>query len=310
MKKVFTIIAAISLSFGAFSQQILNGGFETWTNPNAPDDWGTFGNLTGSGAGGLIAPWFAIKDTSAGNHVEGLASLKLVTDTLPAFAGGTLLSSVACIGVLSLDASNAFHYSGLPYAKRPDTLYFSYKYAPATPGDTAIMEFYLQKNDTSIMGGLGYAIIKQLTNSGGQWVNVAIPLAQYYTSSESPDTVQMLFFSSTDTAAATFGSALWLDDIHFDLSVNPLGIAPIGEVRGVNTYPNPATNQINIAVGADEVGSRIQLYDMDGRIVYDGIISSTISSIDTRSLQSGVYSIRVNSIDHLTIYNGKIAVAK
>jgi len=212
---------------------------------------------------------------------------------------------------LSLDQGNNFHYSGLPYAKRPDTLFFSYKYAPATPGDTGIMEFYLQKNDTSLMGGLGYAIIKHLTNSGGQWVNVTIPLDSFYTSSELPDTIQMLFFSSTDTAAATFGSTLWIDDIHFDDSVNPLGVEQInGEVRGVNVYPNPASSRINIAVEADEVGSRIQLYDMEGRMVYDGIINNTISAIDTRSLQSGVYSIRMNSIDHLTTYKGRVTIAK
>jgi|GEM_PF-6509216 len=29
MKKVFTILTAITLSFGSFAQQILNGGFET-----------------------------------------------------------------------------------------------------------------------------------------------------------------------------------------------------------------------------------------------------------------------------------------
>jgi hypothetical protein len=316
MKKVFTIFAAIALSAStAFAQQVPNGGFENWTSGNvAPLDWGTFGNLTGPGAQGLTAPWFAVKDTTPGNHVGGLASLKLITDTLPAFAGGTNLSSVACLGVLSLDAMQNFGYSGVPYTKRPDTLYFSYKYAPAIAADTAAMEFYLQKNDTSLLGGYGYAILKQISATGGQFVNVAIPLIQYYSSAEMPDTLQMLFFSSTDSAGTaqgtTFGSTLWIDAIHFEASIST-GLEPlIGEVKGVNAYPNPASAQVHIAVQADEVGSQVQLFDMQGRMVYTGVINSANYTIDTHSFEAGDYAIRVNSIDHLTTYKGKIAITK
>jgi Secretion system C-terminal sorting domain len=289
-----------------------NGGFETWTSPNAPDYWGTFGNVTGAGTGGFVFPYFAVKDISAGNHVEGLASLELITDTFPAFAGGFVLSSVACLGGLSLDATNQFHFSGVPYTKRPDTLYFSYKYVPAIPADTGIMEFYVQKKDTSLMGGFGYAIVYSLSNTNGNWANIAIPLAGYYTSAAQPDTLQMLFFSSTDTAAATFGTKLWIDAIHFDASVNIAnGIDELTNVtNGVKAYPNPATSQVNIAIAADEIGSQIQLFDMEGRMVYSGVLDNTTLTIDTRALQSGVYSIHVNSVDKLTTYKGRITIVK
>jgi hypothetical protein len=311
MKKVFTLIA-LAVSLGSFAQQVPNGGFESWTNPKAPDSWGTFGNVTGAGAAGFVFPYFAIKDTAAANHVEGLASLKLITDTFPAFAGGFVLPSTACLGTLSIDAMNNFHYSGVAYAKRPDSLYFSYKYAPAIPADTAIMEFYLQKKDTSLMGGFGYAIVKPLSTTHGSWVNVKMSLAGYYTSPAFPDTLQMLFFSSTDTAAATFGSSLWIDAIHFESALNVVsGIEQLaGEVKGVNAYPNPATDHINLAIQADEVGSQVQLFDMEGRMVYSGILNSTTDAIDTRSIPAGVYAIRVNSVDKLTTYKGKIALTK
>ena len=122
----------------------------------------------------------------------------------------------------------------------------------------------------------------------------------------------MLFFSSSDTGAATFGSTLWVDAIHFDASVNIAnGIEQLtGTISGVNVFPNPATDRINVAIQADEVGSQIQLFDMEGREVYSAILSSTSATIDTRSLQAGVYSIRVNSIDKMTTYKGKIAVTK
>jgi hypothetical protein len=102
-----------------------------------------------------------------------------------------------------------------------------------------------------------------------------------------------------------------VDGVHFDASVLVTGIEDVnGPVLGVNAYPNPTSGVLNITVQADEVGSQIQLIDMEGREVYNGILTSTKTVIDTRSFQSGVYSIRVNSIDKMTTYKGKVSVTK
>ena len=304
MKKVFTIIAAITLSFGSFAQQIPNGGFETWTDTLNPDYWSTIANVYGPQYSS-----FAQKDTTSGNHVQGAASLRLFSDSVP--GQGTIVS----LAGLGRDTFSAFgiNFYNYPYTKRPDSLFFSLKYTPG-PGaiaDTAYVQFNLTKAGASLFGGVGYVPVPG-TNS--QWANYVVPIASYYSGSVTgaPDSLMLIFASGNllTIGNSVYGSTLWVDSVHFDASVNPLGIAPIGEVRGVNTYPNPAANQINIAVEADEVGSRIQLFDMEGRIAYDGIINNTITVIDTRSLQSGVYAVRVNSIDHLTTYNGKITIAK
>ena len=67
MKKVFTILTGIALSFGAMAQQLPNGSFETWTSVTNPDSWGTIASAFGSPA----YAYFATKDTSTGNHPVG-----------------------------------------------------------------------------------------------------------------------------------------------------------------------------------------------------------------------------------------------
>jgi hypothetical protein len=148
----------------------------------------------------------------------------------------------------------------------------------------------------------------------GRWEEVYIPLTGSYlpSNTNAPDSLTLIFASGNlATFPNVYGSTLWIDSVHFDASVNVTGINQVnGPVLGVNAFPNPATDHINITIQADEVGSQIQLFDMEGRMVYTGILGSTVSAIDTKSMPVGVYTIRVNSIDHLTTYNGKISLTK
>ena len=232
--------------------------------------------------------------------------MKLVTDTLPASFGGVVTSSVATLGVLSINATTMqLVFSGYPYTKKPDSLYFSLKYSAASTKDTAEVAFTLNHAGTSILGGY---VGGHIPDTHGAWLPFAIKLTPYYSGVTLPDTMKLIFQSSFDTAYA--GSTLWVDAVHFDASVST-GIEDVnGPVLGVNAYPNPTSGILNITVQADEVGSQIQLTDMEGREVYNGILTSTKTVIDTRSFQSGVYSIRVNSIDKMTTYKGKVSVTK
>jgi len=306
MKKVFTIIAIITLTVSAYAQQIPNGGFETWTSPLNPDYWSTIAT-----AYGAQFESFATRDTTTGNHVQGVASLKLFSDSVP---GQGALFSQAGLGKDS--TLNNLTFFGFPYTKRPDSLFFFVKYTPgiAAAIDSGSLQFNLTQAGVSLFGGYGFVPLTNTAAYPGQWAEIVIPLSTYYSSSVTgaPDTLVMIFSSGNVEAQQTvYGSTLWIDSVHFDASVIVSGIADLnGPVMGVRAYPNPATDQINIAIQPDEVGSRIQLIDMQGRVVYSSILDSTNDAIDTRSLQPGVYAIHVNSIDHLTTYKGQITVTK
>lgn len=311
MKKVFTLLTSALLTMGAIAQQLPNGGFELWTNPTHPDMWGTYGNIFGFPGGGTY-PYFATKDTTAGNFVEGTASLKMITDTVPAGPGMYMVvPSAVGLGALQYTTGHAIVASGIAYTKRIDTVFFSYKYSPARTTDTAALFFNLSKAGSSLFGGtLGLNL--SATNT---WRNVYTTITPKYSSNNNPDTLMIMFFSSrfsgmpADTGA--FRSTLWIDAIHFNASVLvAAGIEELGTITGVNAYPNPTHDHINIAIEATEIGSQILLYDMQGREVYNGTLDRTTTAIDTKDFEAGMYAIKVNSIDHLTTYHGKISVTK
>ena len=300
MKKVFTLFAAIALTASSFAQQVPNGGFETWTNATNPDSWNTLSNIFGPGVN-----YFAVKDTSAGNFVQGTASLRLRTDSVP---GQGILRSYVGLGTATAPTGVPV-FTGVAYTKRPDSLYFDYKYTPTNILDSGLITFGLSNAGTQLFGG---RLTAKLESTNSQWVGVAIPLTSIYTVSGNPDSLYMLFRSSKSGAAAasSYGTTLWIDAVHFSANVNVTGIEQVnGKIMGVNVYPNPASSQLNVAVETDEIGSQIQLFDMTGREVYNTTIDRSTMSIDTRNFEKGIYTIRVNSIDKITTYNGKISIA-
>jgi hypothetical protein len=310
MKQLFTILSFIFLSVSAWAQQVPNGSFETWTNDTVPDYWSTWGNVIGVGG---EFPYFAVKDTTT--YVDGHASIKLITDTIPSVVGGQqtgnpVTSSLAGLGTMTFNpVSMQPFFSGIAYTKKPDSLYFSIRYTPRNPRDSGQIVFDLTKSGVSIFSGLLGA---NLPNTLGQWITTGINLTSYYQGATLPDTLQLFFSSSTDMSPADtiMGSTLWVDAVHFDASIN-VGIVNIsGNVKGINAYPNPATGKINIAIEQDEIGSQVQLFDINGREVYTGILGSAASSIDVQPLPAGIYSMRVNSIDKMTTYKGKVTVTK
>jgi hypothetical protein len=300
MKRVFILFAALGLTIGASAQQVPNGGFETWSDTINPDHWGTIADVYGPSY-----PTFAQRDTTTGNHVEGQASLLVFSDSVP--GQGAIVSEV---GLGTATATQGISFTGIPYAKRPDTLFAFVKYVPG-PGavaDTAYASINLTKAGVSLFGGTGYFVIPAI----GAMTEIAIPLSAYYSSAVTgaPDTLSLVFYSGNiQTRTSVYGSRLYVDYVHFDASVNVTGIKEIGAITGVNAYPNPANNTVNISVAQDEIGSRIQLFDMTGREVYNGTISTSDLAINTQNFETGIYAIRVNSIDNLTTYKGKISVA-
>ena len=62
-------------------------------------------------------------------------------------------------------------------------------------------------------------------------------------------------------------------------------------------FPNPANNQVNIQIKAIDKSSTIHVFNVEGRLVYDGTIPALQSnySIATNELTSGTYLIRIGN---------------
>lgn len=63
--------------------------------------------------------------------------------------------------------------------------------------------------------------------------------------------------------------------------------------------PNPAASHLNINLNNDMQNSRIVVYDVLGKKVYDKVLNSMLSSIDISDWNSGVYLIRLTNNDEV-----------
>jgi hypothetical protein len=70
--------------------------------------------------------------------------------------------------------------------------------------------------------------------------------------------------------------------------------------EAIHLYPNPAKEQINMALPGSNVIYEIQVLDMQGRIVYAGSARNYngILSIDVNQYSDGLYHINLVNDDH------------
>ena len=71
-------------------------------------------------------------------------------------------------------------------------------------------------------------------------------------------------------------------------------------VNGVNVFPNPANNVINVENAA---GSQISLFNITGQEVLSIEVANANAAINVADLAEGIYVVRVNN-------NGKVATSK
>ena len=142
---------------------------------------------------------------------------------------------------------------------------------------------------------------------------MALPLPYQNRDDSLPDSIQIIFLSSIAYPLHP-GTTLWLDTVHFDASVDIIdsadtaGITNIQNMRGVKAYPNPADAELHVLVQPGEAGSGIELYDAEGRRVFNATIDQASYTVDTSCLPDGLYSLRVHSTDRLTVYTGRITI--
>ncbi|QIA09909.1 T9SS type A sorting domain-containing protein [Draconibacterium halophilum] len=69
----------------------------------------------------------------------------------------------------------------------------------------------------------------------------------------------------------------------------------------IAVYPNPAKDFINISI--DEVGfeDSYSIYDLSGKALVQGQITSSFTRVDLSELPSGIYLLKVLNFDKLTV---------
>ncbi len=289
MKNINTILLLLLASF-VQSQNISNGGFETWTgSPSHPTGWCDPESLSGLQVGLLS------RDQSQGNFYQGSSAVKLKSDSVSTPFGELLLPGTISLGTgffdqSALDPSQALTYYGTPFTGRPDSISFAIKYAPVA-GDSADVGFYLTKTGNEVGG-----IQRNLGGTGGSWVVYTLPVN--YSSSDNPDTAY-LFINSSHDNGITKGSVLWVDDVKL-IYDGTNAVQNLTTGVSLSVFPNPVVQDISYSFDLPAPGYvTTEVIDVAGQTVitqkenFD--IGTSIRNLSVKDLPSGSYLLRLSN---------------
>lgn len=264
MKNKYLFSIACALLFGMQTQaQILNSGFENWTNqtPNDPTDWLT----TNIAAGGIqIIPVTETTDKHSGT--------KAVKGEVINFSG-----AIAPLIQSGLDGE------GFPISQRYGSCDLFYKFTPVS-GDRFGVNVLLKKDGNAIGSG---AVALPATVSS--YSSLSVPLSYFGT--ETPDSVviQITIIGPNTGSDYHIGSVMFVDDI----SLN--GVASIADLSQTNTpksYPNPTNHFLNIPL-ENKSYTELMVYDVNGKIM-DQIKLSEVTLdnmiLNVSKYQTGLYT--------------------
>lgn len=87
------------------------------------------------------------------------------------------------------------------------------------------------------------------------------------------------------------------------ITVSPtLGINKISENAGLSLYPNPVSNKLFLSQDAFGDVEKIEIYNVIGKKVYDGLVQNQLTTINTADFNKGVYIAKVFSKTNNLVY--------
>jgi hypothetical protein len=113
--------------------------------------------------------------------------------------------------------------------------------------------------------------------------------------------------------AAANNSAAWIqvlaeDTINNDIKAltfiarkGPLGVEQVSANSGINIFPNPARDHVNIFCDANLNVSNIQLIDRTGRLIGNYKATGSATKLFVDQLPRGVYFVRLKDKDGRTV---------
>ncbi len=244
---------------------IANHSFENWSTYSweQPNDWNT-SNIWALGESLLPA-------IKSGDFYSGSYAIELTT--IQSTQHGDTIAGIATNGNINFGNMNG----GQAIQVAPTLVEFYYKYAPVGI-DTAFVVFQFSLNGTPIeIAGSGLLATSNYTY-------FSQPL-----NSMTVDTVLIMMFSGENP-----GSKLKVDAI--DLTF-PVGVSDLLKVEKIVSYPNPATDKLNIKFSITENSDvSIRLVDIQGRELTKRSLGHLNSGeylqlFDTQDFNSGSYFI-------------------
>jgi len=214
-------------------QQIPNGNFEDWTNEEA-DNWNSL-------------PLYTAEQTN--DVVQGNSAIKLISQTV----FSQFLPGLITLG--TVDINNQALTGGIPYTDRPDGIRFFFKYLPSGI-DTMFFGAFITKWNTIDLTTDTIALTGYFTgDTFNTYTKIELPFI--YKSTETPDTLNIIFSSSGFNG--NDGSNLFIDSLSMfnGTAVSPTFCFPAEDITNSSftakwmAIPGAASYSLDVSENSD-----------------------------------------------------------
>lgn len=283
-----------SISFtGASQPAVMNGDFENWANHTSTP---------------ILTEWIVSGDSSSVLQTTdskiGTYALELKTVAGTDNNNNFQLNTGNVQDGVWNNNTNTFS-GGFPYAHTEGTLTFWYKYAPANPHDSAMVNISLKKEGV-IIGGYGIKL-----NAVANYTYVEMPFSTNGTTSDSAMiNIGSSYWQSqtwADTAKSYVGAVLKIDGLAF--KTTSTGVNTNSMDKNIIFYPNPMkeTGIFHISSQINLAEMKLLIYNASGAIVKRIPVTSNILTLSKRDFLPGIYYYEFSQ-GNVSIKKGKIIV--
>ena len=312
-KTLFTLSIIFTLSAKA---QILNPGFETWTtdtyvptamNPNSGNGttgWWDYNIFNSSFVGSSPLSVFRCDTAHSGSYSARIETV-IYTPTswniykswgVP-YIGHNYYDTLGILYNGYVNETSSTSRPGFPFTQKINQFSFFYQYKP-NGIDTAECRVSLVKAGTLIAGG----VFKTNVTTGSTWQQATVTM--FYVDTLTPDTMYVLFSSSSLDKKPKPGSMFLIDDISTSL---PAGIEQLKNMDNQATiYPNPSNGNFVVETSVSST-QLLEMFDLTGRLVISKPITGK-TLINGSDLMNGVYNIKITGGYGVT--NKRIIISK
>ena len=309
MKKTVLFLFALTFIFTMHEvkAQIINPGFESWTadflvptamNPNtgnASTGWWDYNYFNYAPLGSSPISLTRCTDTVHSGTYSVRLETKVYTTTswtyykawgVP-FIGHEYNDTLGIMFNGKVDATVPSYRPGIPCTQKLIDYRFYYQYKPKG-NDTAECRVMLLSAGTPVAGG---SFKSNVATGASGWQQAVINFT--YISSLIPDTLWVLYSSSSLDDRPKAGSVMWIDDVSVTL---PTGVnQSIGEENPMELYPNPSKGVFTLQTLKLNLKSPIiEVYNMLGEKIYlSNLENMTDKQIDISFAPKGIYFVKL-----------------
>lgn len=309
MKKTLQFFFAVVLSLSMFTSkaQLINSGFETWSNDflvptamnpnsgNGTTGWWDYNYFNSSFLGSSPVSVTRCTDTV---H-SGTYSVRLQTKAYTAtswnyynawgtpFIGHPYNDTLGILFNGNANVTTQSYAPGIPFTQKITQFNIYYQYKP-NGNDTAVFRALLVNQRNPVAGGV-FKTNAATGNTG--WHMATINMT--YVNSLTPDTLWILISSSSLDKNPKAGSILWLDDASVTL---PTGVHELVNAENdVDIFPNPSNGVFTIHSSANNNEEQyVEVYNMLGAKIHASDKSKLSAyTVDLSNQPKGIYFVKI-----------------